>query len=284
MNAILSKISLILVSFVFLMGLTESRCGTTQLELGFEGLEPLGAEYVYEGWLIVDGEPVSSGRFNLRPGQSKVISHVSPSDLDQAAMFVLTIEPAHGDDPSPSATHVLAGAFEGSVAGLNAAHPAALGDDFTSASGGFILETPSTGSVADDYAQGIWFLDPSGPAVSLNLPTLPAGWVYEGWVAGPEGAISTGRFLDAGMADYDGAGDAAGPDGFPPFPGQDYIEPALNLVGMMAVISIEPDPDDSGAPFAFKPLVGVIDDAGRGGFQVQSNNAVSFVTGTAWRN
>ena len=66
------------------------------------------------------------------------------------------------------------------------ADAAALGSDFASASGSFLLETPSTAAVASDYASGIWWLDPAGPSASLVLATLPAGWVYEGWVVGPE--------------------------------------------------------------------------------------------------
>ena len=64
--------------------------------------------------------------------------------------------------------------------GYEAALGAALGDDFSAAAGSYILAAPSTPAVAaadDDYFRGIWFLDPTaGPAASLMLPTLPAGW------------------------------------------------------------------------------------------------------------
>jgi hypothetical protein len=49
--------------------------------------------------------------------------------------------------------------------------------------------------------------------------------------------------------------DGTGPDGGPPFPGQDYITPLLSLIGYAAVISIEPEPDNSPDPFTLKPLI-----------------------------
>ena len=167
--------------------------------------------------------------------------------------------------PDPSHTHVLAGDFSGGAAELSAGHGAALGDDFSSAAGPYILNAPSGGGTAD-YANGIWWLDPTaGPGPTLELPTLPAGWVYEGWVVGADGPVSTGRFIMASGNDSDIGGISAGPHGTPPFPGQDFINPTFDLIdGFAAVISIEPDPDNSPDPFTFKPLVdGMIDDRRR---------------------
>lgn len=72
------------------------------------------------------------------------------------------------------------------------------------------------------------------------------GWVYEGWVAGPDGPVSTGRFKLPNETDSDGAGPMAGAVAAPPFPGQDFVNPA---------ISIEPDPDNRAVPFALEALV-----------------------------
>jgi hypothetical protein len=57
-----------------------------------------------------------------------------------------------------------------------------LGNSFTSASGKYNLATSANGS-ANNKKSGICFLDlASGiPEQGLNLPTLPAGWIYEGW-------------------------------------------------------------------------------------------------------
>lgn len=236
---------------------------TVMFQQTFYGLEDLGAEYVYEGWLIVDGAPVSTGRFDIGDdGVSSVdVFEVSAADAEAASAFVLTIEPAQGDVPEPSSVHVLAGDLDGSTADLSVDHAAALATDFSNASGSFILKTPTSASDTDDNL-GIWWLDPTaGPAATLNLPTLPEGWVYEGWVVGTDGPVSTGRFSAGDVADHDGVGPEAGTDGCtlsdscPPFPGQDFISPALDLVGLAAVISVEPEPDNSPAPFALKPLI-----------------------------
>lgn len=255
------------------------------LNLEFDGLEDLGPGWAYEGWVIVAGQPVSTGTFTIdENGTPSQTTFLLEAQRSQVGPFVLTIEPSPDPDPAPSATHVLAGNFNGRYAQLSSAHPAALGDDFSSASGSFILAVPSDSSGSTPYTNGIWYLDPAaGPGPSLNLPILPAGWAYEGWVVGAGGPVSTGTFTDVAAADSDAGGPAAGPDATPPFPGQDFVSPPTNLTGYAAVISIEPSPDNSPAPFAFKPLVdGNIEDLGAPGLsQYLGNNAAGFATGTA---
>jgi hypothetical protein len=178
---------------------------------------------------------------------------------------------------------VLGGDFANGAAQLTLGHAAALGNDFASATGNYVLAAPSAGAESN-YVNVIWWLDPAaGPGPSLNLPELPAGWVYEGWVVGSEGPISTGRFSAVSGADSDGAGPMAGPEAAPPFPGQDFVNPAKDLTaGYMAVITIEPEPDNSLAPFTLKPLVDqTIDDVGQEILQDMANNASSFPTGAA---
>jgi hypothetical protein len=244
------------------------------LGVAFDGLEALGQDYVYEGWLIVGDMPVSTGRFRIDAD--------GEPDPAQFVVRAGAIEPAVGDDPAPADTHVLAGDFDGDMAELSVGHAAALGTDLADAEGAFILETPTTADVADDYVQGIWWLDPAGgPGASLALPELPEGWEYEGWVVDDAGPISTGRFSMPQAADSDGAGATSGPDDAPPFPGQDFIDPPVSLLGFAAVISVEPEPDDSPAPFVLKPLVDMdIKDVAPGVLQMMENNAASAPTGT----
>jgi hypothetical protein len=279
---------MILLSLVLLIATSTAQAAHISpllVTLDFTGLEDLGNDFVYEGWAIVNGAPVSTGTFTIDengvPSQS---TFAFEADFRQVAAFVLTIEPNPDPDPAPSDTHVVAGDFNGRHASLSVAHPAALGNDFSGASGSFILAAPSGASVGASYTQGIWWLDPAaGPGPSLNLPTLPAGWSYEGWVVGSGGPVSTGRFTALDAADSDGGGPNAGPDPTPPFPGQDFVNPPTDLTGYAAVITIEPSPDNSPAPFAFKPLVdGDIEDLGAAGLsQDMGNNAASLATGTA---
>ena len=268
-----------------LFTLTLSTSAQAQLGLNFTGLEDLGPDAVYEGWLIVDGAPVSTGIFNVDSEGVPSQTQFGVGDaLDNASAFVLTIEPAVDPDPGPSDTHLLGGDIVNGSADLTVGHSTALGDDFTSAAGSFILAVPSVDPGTASHTQGIWWLDPTaagGPAPSYSLPTLPAGWVYEGWVVGPGGPVSTGTFLTPAGADSDGGGATAGPNPTPPFPGQDFIDPATDLVGYAAVLSIEPIVDNSPAPFLLKPLVdGESEDVGAGVLQAMMNNAASFPTGT----
>ena len=67
----------------------------------------------------------------------------------------------------------------------------------------------------------------------------------------------------------------------PPFPGQDFIDPATVIVGMAAVISVEPEDDDSPAPFVLKPLIDMsIDDMPEGTSQDLANLSANNPTGS----
>jgi hypothetical protein len=240
---------------------------TAMLELESSDLPALGAEYVYEGWVMVDGSPVTTGRFTVEEaGGVSQSFEVDAATLGSATKFVLTIEPATGDDPAPSAVKFLGGDIVDGETIARISDAAALGTDFGDASGGYILAAPSAEMGTATYANGVWFLDPdAGPGASLDLPSLPEGWTYEGWVVTDTGPVSTGRFADPSAADSDGAGPDAGPNGTPPFPGQDFVVDGaqIDLLGKTVVVSVEPMPDDSPAPFILKPLVdGSVEDVG----------------------
>ncbi len=256
------------------------------VQLALTGLEPLGPGFLYEGWIIVGGAPVSTGVFNASGNPTTNVT-MNAAQAAAATAFVISIEPSPDPDPAPADTKVLGGVFNNGQALLGVDHAAALGTDFTTAAGAFFLATPSS-NVTTDESQGIWFLDPGSGTASLQLPTLPAGWAYEGWVVGAGGPVSTGRFTDPGAPDSDLAGPAAGgPDGNgPPFPGQDFVTPPMDLIGGAAVISVEPEPDDSPAPFALKPLLTpVIGSDLAPTLQAMNNNAVATnPTGTATIN
>ena len=256
---------------------------TKTLNWRVDGLEDLGDDYVYEGWVMLDGAPVSTGRFGLADVDS-VSFELDAEDADRVTAFVLSIEPTVGDDPAPSQTKILGGDFEAGEAELSVGHGAALGTDFSSAMGSYILETPSTASVHEDYTQGVWFVDAHNGVPSLELPALPEGWAYEGWVVGSEGPISTGQFSMSEGADEDGAGATAGADGSPPFPGQDFILPPMDLLTGAVVISVEPVPDNSPAPFAIKPLIDhEVEDHGAAVLQdMELQDVANLHTGLAW--
>ncbi len=267
------------------------------LDLSFVGLESLANGYHYEGWAIVGGSPVKTGKFNVDSNGALVAvggaqvtngAFATGVDLESATAIVITIEPAGDTDAVPTSTHILAGAVSGGQATLGAGDGAALGSDFLSATGNYILATPTNGADTDENS-GIWFLslETGAPATGLSLPTLPAGWAYEGWAVIAGTPVTTGRFTVVDAADL--ADPFSGTEDAPPFPGEDFLVNApsgmifpTDLAGGTAVISIEPDPDDTSGPFTLKPLVGPIAaDAVDHVTYSMGNNASGFPTGNA---
>ena len=270
---------------------TNDEAGVWFLEMTADGpvaalnLPELPAGWVYEGWAVTQGTPLTTGRFSDGaaadvaspfsdggppfPGEDFLMDLpdgvVAPVNLaDGNSLIVISVEPdIEGVDPTgagPFAIKPLAFA-------IPAGHPTATftelgqGPVVTATGSLTVTEVPSP---ANDEA-GVWFLEmtDSGPSVGLTLPTLPDGWVYEGWAVTQGVPLSTGRFTDPAAADL------ASPfsDGGPPFPGEDFlsnlpdtISPPVNLAdgNSTIVISIEPDiagTDPTGAgPFAIKPL------------------------------
>lgn len=263
---------------------------TSQLSLDLPGLENLGPDYVYEGWIMVNGSPITAGRFSVDDsGMLSSSSFTIPKDkADLATAYILTIEPALNDDPAPSDVHLVAGNFANKSASLSVNHPAALNNSFMSATGKYMLATPTDGGMMDNEKAGVWFIDNSTGmmAPGLNLPTLPAGWVYEGWVVNNGVPLSTGTFTSASMADNSAiySGTVAGPA----FPGEDFLRNAptgmtfpLDLSGKTVVVSIEPFPDNSDHPFLLKPLsAGVSMNPTVHTPYAMTNNLASFPTGT----
>ncbi len=245
-----------------LWGCSDDENNQTLTLTDLKNLPELGSGFVYEGWLIVNQAPISTGRFNITAGVTTPAQFtVDSEDVENAEIFVLTIEPATDDDPMPSETKVIAGGVTGNSITADASHKAAIGSDFLDAAGSFILAAPTDNEAPITPEQGIWWLVPGAPASpSLMLPTtLPPGWVYEGWVVSDGVPTSTGRFTAVNDADEDGAGpkQGANPDAAPPFPGQDFISPpalVLNDGSFTAVITVEPEPDNAATPFSLKPL------------------------------
>jgi hypothetical protein len=266
----------------------------SNLKLDLSGLEDLGPDYVYEGWIIVNEAPITTGTFTVDGSNnlSETSFMVDAEMLESATAFVLSIEPTVDPDPLPSQTKILSGSFEENraVIGINDQ----VGD-FSNASGTFFLRSPTDESDGmnngnDEY--GIWFGTPGMPPTpNFSLPTLPNGWIYEGWVVVEGfGPITTGQFTDASAQTADNLAPFSGPNSGPPIPGEDFFENApngldfpLDIRGRTVVVSVEPFPDNSPSPFLLKPLVGM---AGQETAPATHNlglNAASFPNGTVTR-
>ena len=258
------SILLTIIAGILIMSCKEDEGpAASELTISISNLAASASNEQYEGWVIVDGSPVSTGTFTA--DDNGVLSQTSFSMdavmLEAATTFVLSIEPIPDNDPAPSNIKILGGDFSGSQASVSVSHGAALGADFSSSAGTAILATPTTSDQTDELS-GIWFLDLSSgsPATGLVLPTLPSAWKYEGWAVINGTPVSSGTFsvVDA----IDDADQFSGSVMGPPFPGEDFVVNApegltfpTDLSGQTLVISIEPSPDNSTMPFAFKPLV-----------------------------
>jgi len=237
------------------------------LNLTVSGLEDLGATAQYEGWIIVDGAPVSTGTFTVDANgtPSTTSFSVNAADAAAATKFILTIEPIPDPSPDPADAKLIAGDFNGSTsAALSTGVAPALGD-FSNAAGSLFLRTPTdetNGNNGNDI-YGVWFGNPGTPPTpNFTLPTLPEGWAYEGWVIGDAGPISTGTFTDFGAVDSGNPFSGTEANAGPPVPGEDFFNAApagetfpLDIRGRTIVISVEPVPDNSPAPFLLKPLL-----------------------------
>lgn len=262
----------------------------SELTLNLSGLEALGDDFVYEGWIIVDGSPVSTGTFSSVSFPQTF--SVNTAQLNNATTFVLSIEPAIDLDPAPAATKILAGDFSGASANVDSN---GIVGNFSASTGTYILATPTDMDDTNE-ASGVWFLDNStGSATAgLDLPELTDGWKYEGWAVLNGTPISTGTFTDPAAADENAAtsifkGDAGNGPGYP---GEDYLQNApagltfpTDLRGATIVISVEPSPDNSPMPFTLKPLAHMVPDTAMTHTAISMGiGPVATISGSVTRN
>ncbi|MGJ8683477.1 MAG: anti-sigma factor domain-containing protein [Nonlabens sp.] len=268
---------------------------TRNLTIDLQGLEDLGNGFAYEGWIMVNGSPVTTGVFTVDDSGnlSQTTFAVDAATLDAATAFILTIEPSPDTDPAPADSKYIAGEFTNDTASLTTDFGPAPGD-FTNASGSYFLRTPTdeTGMNNGNDTNGVWFgLPGMPPTADFNLPTLPAGWVYEGWVVGDAGPLSTGTFSDFSTQDSGNGFSGTQNNVGPPVPGEDFFNnlPAgeslpFSVVGRNVVITVEPVPDNSPAPFTLKPLASIAGtDTAPNSQSFNNNVANSFPTGSVSR-
>jgi hypothetical protein len=279
----------LIIGVFLLSGCEDKQVTTNSFSVAITGLEDLGNDYVYEGWLIVDGSPVSTGTFTVNSTGvlSQTTFDADISDLEAATKFVLSIEPTVDSDPAPSAVKILGGDFSSNTATLSVGDGAALGDNFSTAAGSYILATP-TDALSTNENSGVWWLVPGGTP-GLTLPTLPSGWRYEGWAVVNGMPLSTGTFTS--VSGVDAAAPYSGANAGPAFPGEDFLNNAptgltfpLDLSGATVVVSVEPFPDNDSKPFLLKPLVATVpaNAADHTSYNMTNNNSTNPV-GTVTR-
>ncbi|WP_051907877.1 hypothetical protein [Flavimarina sp. Hel_I_48] len=281
--------------FIAICGLVFSSCSSdddsaslSTVKLEVIGLQQLEKNVEYEAWIVVDGENKSLGRFTDVSFPKEF--RTNTNDVENATQFKLSIEPGNDSSPEISKTVLLSGNFAGNGAQLDIR--GTLGN-FEESTGAFMLKTPTDNDPNNEQA-GIYWQRPDNRA-GLQLPVLPEGWKYEGWVTVPTPSgdvnLSTGTFNDPSERDdflpYSMTVNAP-----PNFPGEDFLNSNLlsksgvntipDLRGKTAFVSIEPFPDNDGnLPFILRPLSGVAGNELAPALNTMSLRTASFPVGTA---
>jgi hypothetical protein len=263
------------------------------LDLDFTNLAELATGH-YEGWLIVSGAPVSTGKFKMSASgdildlSDQIMTDpflVAGLDIVNVTDFVLSIEAEGDTDSIPGDVKPMAGAYDSIAMGGPLSHN--IGVDLSSVSGEYILATP-TDDPAGNELSGVWFLNTTGPAAGLMIPDLTGtDWMYEGWAVIGGTPVTSGRFNMASEADdFNGYSETVNPG--PPFPGEDFLLNApsgltfpTDLSDQTMVVSIEPRVDSDPGPFQFKPLVGTVPSMATDHTEYQmTDNTATLPTGT----
>jgi hypothetical protein len=246
---------------------------------------------IYEAWIeFPSGNGyifISCGKFNIGYASNQIVDpsgnptslglKYKPANLYSPICAIIYLEPPGYTDTVPGGTRILGGPASVSgnyiTATLNMRYPGVLGEIaqlMPYAQAQYILNTPTTEDTSD-YYKGIWFCDLSQNRLLDGVNTIPDSldWVYQGWIISktlnPDSAYSLGRFVNASVADSDGAGPYKGPDPGYNKPGQDFVvgAPISNLKnGNFAVmITLEPKnevPPATNKPFFIKVFYGEI--------------------------
>ena len=232
--------------------------GARTLYLQAADLPTLPGDYHYEGWVSIEGEDRSFGKFNTDElSQLSTLGGVripagmfsTGFDLDSSAYAFVTIEPPGDTNEEPSDTRLMGGLFTGGRADLLVTNYEGLEDELIQARGAYILATPTDGPGTNETS-GLWFINQTaGPNNrGLQVPIPLTGWRYEGWVYAEGAVLSTGPIdhhsRDDLAAPYSGSGPTLG------FPGEDFLfnpPPRVNfplrLGGLRIFVTLEPSPD-----------------------------------------
>ena len=260
------------------------------VELNVTGLQALGDSAWYELWLVGASGTSSVGVFSVDDQGLLTPSRfdVNLGYIQEASKFLLTVEEddvpgtrfttvqvndttTRVDTTFAESNYLLAAALiQANQAHVSIGEETVLDFDFMSATGTYMLATPTDDQVAE--TSGIWFVNDTSAAMDtkmagLILPRLPARWAYEGWVVFNGTPVSTGEFTNPEVADKSGmySGDSLS-WGYA-FPGEDFVKDdglsgivfPTDLSGKEVYITLSaPHPANANTPFSLKILSTVV--------------------------
>lgn len=183
------------IAFVALLAFAFLPSGGKQtLNLTFSGLPTLENGHFYEGWAVIDGEPWSTGRFNVGPDGALVALDGQPTggdydagiDLAETSLITITLHPPLDAEGNTTAAGVAPHLISGAIADFEAP---------MSVNGGGAL-----GATFADATAVVSVHDGAFAMADISLPALSGGWEYEAWLEINGIATSLGRFGGAGTA------------------------------------------------------------------------------------
>lgn len=266
---------------------------------------------IYEsiGLLTDYNGEVHSRSANVNLGYiQRMINLIITIEEDIVPGYRVIVTPTSTDSAKgPSSYKIIAGKVTANSSKFNVGNDLILDFDFEKSQAKYILDTP-TDTLNNNPKRGIWFLnldttisdieDSSGTVIGtdttisqesgLDLPELPNGWIYEGWIIMNSDTVSIGTFVEPYGADDSskyGAGTAGGYN----FPGEDFIEnppPGIifptDLSGKQIFITIDaPHPATSYTPFRLIPYISTVpmNCESKTNYSMQ-NNSESFPNGS----
>jgi len=247
---------------------TDVPSAVREFEVNFTGLPQLPDSLEYVSW-IAGSEGTSFYRLErftpVNGAFSKVYTDVKAGAIVSMQYLVVTIERKGLHDTvltKPSDVPIIAGYLTGNEAAIKFSEDNSM-PKFDGIKGNYLLATPSD-SASDNETAGIWFADKDSTGkliAGLELPVLPAGWYYQGWIEKNGQTLATGHFQDPAGADSSApySNNIAVPYSFP---GEDFLlNPPegftfpMDLIDAVVYIKLQPKYDLNGS-YGFKILEG----------------------------
>ncbi|MBM3266257.1 MAG: hypothetical protein FJZ01_01295 [Candidatus Sericytochromatia bacterium] len=234
---------------------------STSVNLSVANLAQIDKKYGhYAAWAMgTGGEATLIGRFLVGPdgNPTDLAGKFTPSwtaavGLAAISEIWLTQELPGATGTAPSKQVFMKGALGAVKPGTAYLAAPITYEDFAAANGTFVLDNPAFLPKWPNLWNGLWFeklaRDSAGNITrrspGLDLPPLPQGWAYSGWVILPGGIpLRTGKFRDPAdnddWAGYTGLNSVSLPVNFPgpPMPGEDFN---VNLPAGVDTGSLDP--------------------------------------------
>ncbi len=243
-------------------GPTGSTIKNNKLVLDFFNIEPLSSGWHFQAWAHKDNAWIAGPSFDLDAqddlvdlqGNSLAGNKITftSTDLTFCDSLAVTVHQNGSGTSYPTGGTILIGDIDTLSAGLESPLYGKVDPGFLY----FVFSTPTdSDTTMANQLSGVWFTGSDLASAGLEmLPTLPADWIFEGWVRHGDVILSTGKFTSNEGSDLSNTY-YSNTAGAPPYPGEDFLInapagvsfPMQLAAGDTVMISLEqvadPNPD-----------------------------------------